>query len=235
VHRLSKIDGKFAATFLIVALAGVLTLGSALSSEATVSLNGSASALFSRGNALAREGKPGPAILAYERAEQLAPRDPAIAANLSVERDRAGLAVPTPAWWQSAARALTMNEWAWSGSLALALVCVATFFSRLLPGCLRKPVKTVIAVCVAAVLVSIASLWLRWPELSRAVVVNSDVTALIAPADSAAPVFPLAEGEIVHAKKKLRNFVLVRMDDGRSGWISQSQIEPVIPGSAELS
>ena len=235
VQRVSKIDGKFAATFLVVALAGVLTLGSALSSEATVSLNESASALLSRGNALAREGKPGPAILAYERAEQLAPRDRSIAANLRAERDRAGLAVPTPVWWQSAARALTMNEWAWSGSLALAFVCVATSLSRLLPGCLRKPVKTVIAVCAGAVLISIAALWLRWPELSRAVVVNSHVTALLAPADSAGPVFPLAEGEIVHAKKKLRNFVLVRTDDGRSGWISQSQIEPVIPGGVGLS
>jgi hypothetical protein len=235
VQRVSKIDGKIEATFLVVALAAVLTLGSAFSSEATVSLNKAASALLSLGNALAREGKLGPAILAYERAEQFAPRDPSIAANLRAERDSAGLAAPTPVWWQSVARALTMNEWAWSGSLALAFVCVATSLSRLLPGCLRKPVKTVIAVCAAAVLISIFALWLRWPELSRAVVVNSHVTALIAPADSAGPVFPLAEGEIVHAKKKLHNFVLVRTDDGRSGWISQTQIEPIIPGDVGLS
>ena len=47
----------------------------------------SAPALFNRGNALVREGKPGPAILAYERAQQLAPRDPAIAVNLQAVRD----------------------------------------------------------------------------------------------------------------------------------------------------
>ena len=80
-------------------------------------------------------------------------------------------------------------------------------------------------------LISITALWLRWPELSRAVVVNSHVTALIAPAESAGPVFPLAEGEIVTAKKELRNFVLVCTADGRSGWVARAQIERVIPAS----
>jgi hypothetical protein len=79
------------------------------------------------------------------------------------------------------------------------------------------------------VLVSITALWLRWPELSRAVVLNSHVTALIAPAESAEQVFPLAEGEIVTEKKMLRNFMLVRAADGRSGWVPRAQIERVIP------
>ena len=122
-----------------------------------------------------------------------------------------------------------MNEWAWSGSLALAFVCGATFFGRLLPTRLRQPLKTLSAVCALAVLVSITALSLRWPELSRAVVLNSHVTALIAPAKSAEPVFPLVEGEIVTAKKALRNFVFVRTADGRSGWVERAQIERVIP------
>ena len=123
------------------ALAGGLMLGTSFAAEAAAPSQESAPALFNRGNALVREGKPGPAILAYERAQQLAPRDPAIAVNLQAVRDTAGLAAPMAAWWQSAARALTMNEWAWSGSLALAFVCGATFLSRLLPTRLRQPVK----------------------------------------------------------------------------------------------
>jgi hypothetical protein len=122
-----------------------------------------------------------------------------------------------------------MNEWAWSCSLALAFVCGATFVSRLLPTRLRQPLRTLSAVCALAVLVSITALWLRWPELSRAVVLNSHVTALIAPAESAEQVFPLAEGEIVTEKKMLRNFMLVRAADGRSGWVPRAQIERVIP------
>jgi hypothetical protein len=226
LKQITKIEVK--PVLLVAALAGVLMLGSAFAAEAAAPSQDSAPAFFNRGNALVREGKPGPAILAYERAQQLAPRDPAIAVYLKAVRDTAGLAAPTPPWWQSAARALTMNEWAWSGSLALAFVCGATFFGRLLPTRLRQPLKTLSAVCALAVLVSITALSLRWPELSRAVVLNSHVTALIAPAKSAEPVFPLVEGEIVTAKKALRNFVFVRTADGRSGWVERAQIERVI-------
>jgi len=225
--RITKIEVR--PMLLVAALAGGLMFGSAFAAEAAAPSQESAPALFNCGNALAREGKLGPAIIDYERAQQLAPRDPAIAANLQAVRDPAGLAAPTPAWWQSAARTLTMNEWAWSASLALAFVCGATFFGRLLPTRLRQPLKTLSAVCALAVLVSITALWLRWPELSRAVVLNSHVTALIAPAESAEQVFPLAEGEIVTAKKELRNFVFVRTADGRSAWVARAQIERVIP------
>ena len=204
-------------------------LGSSFATKAATPLQESAPALFNHGNALVREGKPGPAILAYERAQQLAPRDPAIAHNLKAVRDTAGVVAPTPAWWQSSARVLTMNEWAWSGSLALAFLCGVVYLGRFLPMRLRRPAKVLGAACAVAVLLSTTALWLRWPELSRAVVVSSHVNALIAPAESAGQVFPLAEGEIVTAKKELGNFVLVHTADGRAGWVARAQIERVIP------
>jgi len=215
---------KFA--LVVAVIAGVLMLGNAI---AVAPSQDAAHAFFNQGKALVREGKPGSAILAYERGQQLAPRDPAIAVYLKAARDTAGLAAPAPPWWQSAARALTMNEWAWSGSLALALICGVTFLGRLLPTRLRQPLKTLSAVCALAIFVSITALLLRWPELSRAVVLNSHVIALIAPAKSAEPLFTLVEGEIVRAKKALHNFVFVHTADGRSGWVERTQIERVIP------
>jgi hypothetical protein len=210
-------------------LAGGLMLGSALTAKAATPSPESAPALSNLGNALVREGKPGAAILALERAQQLAPRDPAIAVNLQAVREAAGLVASPAAWWQSAARALTMNEWAWSGSLALAFVCAAISFSRFFPTRLRQLINSLSAAGAVTVLMAAGALWMRWPELSRAVVVNAHVTALIAPAESAGPVFPLAEGEIVTTKKVRRNFVLVRTVDGRSGWVLGAQIERVIP------
>jgi hypothetical protein len=214
------------------ALAGGLMLGSAMTAKAAVPPPVSAPAFCNLGKALVRDGKPGPAILAFERAQRLDPRDPSIAVNLQAVRQTAGLVVPPSTWWRSAARTLTMNEWAWSGSLALAFVCAAMSFSRFFPVRLRHLVNSLSAICAAAVLVAIGALWVRWPELSRAVVVNAHVTALIAPAESAGPVFPLAEGEIVTEKRALRNFVLVRTADGRSGWVSRTQIEQIIPATA---
>jgi hypothetical protein len=210
-------------------LAGGFMLGSALTAKAAAPSPESAPALCNLGNALVREGKPGQAILAFERALQLAPRDPAIAVNLQAVRATAGLVVPPATWWQSASHALTINEWAWGGSLALAFVCAAISFSRFLSRRQRQWINALGVTCAVAVLVAAGALSVRWPELSRAVVINAHVTALIAPAESASPVFPLAEGEIVTANKVLRNFVLVRTADGRSGWVARAQIERVIP------
>lgn len=213
-------------------LAGAIVLGSALAAEPVTAPQESASVLFNRGNAFAGQGQPGLAVLAFERAQQLAPRDPAIAARLQTLRDTAGLPSPALPWWQSAARQLSMNELACSGSLALALVCGAISLSRLLPKGFQRPLKALTALCAIAVLISATGLWLRWPELSRAVVVSSHVTALIAPAESAGSNFTLIEGDIVAPKKVLRNFILVRTLDGRSGWVSRAQIERVIPAPA---
>jgi hypothetical protein len=215
-----------------VAVFAGLMLGRVFAVDKAAHAEESAPPFFNLGNALAREGKPGPAILAFERAQQLAPRDPAIAVNLQAVRDAAALAAPTAGWWQSAARMLTMNEWAWSGSLALAFVCGALAVGRFIPSRWRQTVNVFSAACAVAVLVAASALWIRWPELGRAVVVNSRVTALIAPAESAGPVFPLAEGEIVTVVQALRNFALVRTADARSGWVARGQIERIIPAPA---
>src|SRR5271154_2724545 len=51
----------------------------------------SAAALYNLGNAYARTGKPGLAVLNYERARLLEPNDPDINANLRHVREAAGL------------------------------------------------------------------------------------------------------------------------------------------------
>jgi hypothetical protein len=60
--------------------------------KATATSSGySAAALFNQANAYARAGKPGLAVLNYERAQLLAPNDADIAANLHFVRAKAGL------------------------------------------------------------------------------------------------------------------------------------------------
>src|ERR1700677_2919513 len=48
----------------------------------------SSTALYNLANAYARDGKPGMAVVNYERARLLAPDDPVIEANLVLVRDR---------------------------------------------------------------------------------------------------------------------------------------------------
>src|SRR5689334_22583951 len=63
--------------------------------ESLVSTRGySAPLLYDLGNAYQREGSVGRAVLNYRRAQLLAPRDPDLAANLSLVRAAAGLPAP---------------------------------------------------------------------------------------------------------------------------------------------
>ncbi len=78
---------------------------------------------FNAGNAWFKAGDIGRAIYDYRRAEQLAPRDPDIRANLGIARAQAGTsdaALPGSRWTRWVGR-VTLNEWACAASGATAL------------------------------------------------------------------------------------------------------------------
>jgi tetratricopeptide (TPR) repeat protein len=78
---------------------------------------------FNAGNAWFKTGQLGRAIYDYRRAEQLAPRDPDIRANLEIARTRVGAgnaSLPGSRWTRWVSR-LTLNEWACAASAAVAL------------------------------------------------------------------------------------------------------------------
>jgi tetratricopeptide (TPR) repeat protein len=78
---------------------------------------------FNAGNACFKAGQVGRAIYDYRHAEQLAPHDPDIRANLGIARAKAGAssaALPGSRWTRWVGR-VTLNEWACAASAAAAL------------------------------------------------------------------------------------------------------------------
>jgi SH3-like domain-containing protein len=73
---------------------------------------------------------------------------------------------------------------------------------------------------------------LRWPELHRAVVTASNPTARIAPTENAAPSFDLKPGVIVRAERTYGQFVHVRSSEGRTGWVTATEIEKIVPSKS---
>ena len=107
--------------------------------EAILAHNGfSAPLLFNLGNAYYRDGQFGAAILNFERAQVLAPRDNSIAANLRLAREKAGVPSPILNEVERAARFLSPNmlaldrqhcpdddlfgHWYWSASFRVSLI-----------------------------------------------------------------------------------------------------------------
>jgi tetratricopeptide (TPR) repeat protein len=78
---------------------------------------------FNAGNAWFKASQLGRAIYDYRHAEQLAPRDPDIRANLGIARSKAGTgsaSLPGSRWTRWAGR-VTLNEWACAASAAAGL------------------------------------------------------------------------------------------------------------------
>src|SRR5580693_231086 len=84
----------------------------------------SADALYNLANSYARAGKPGLAVLSYERAALLAPDDLDINANLAYVRASAHVSVKPRNRFARIAQAMTMRPTvvAWLGVLGIALV-----------------------------------------------------------------------------------------------------------------
>lgn len=191
----------------------------------------SAPALYNEGNAAQRAGRLGPAILSYERARLLAQDDTAIAHNLDLARQKAGVDAPMLSWWQKPAHWLSFNGFAMLGSLSL-LLFAATFFGMpLLPQSLGSIVRGATVSLGVVTLLAWSVVAARWPELDRAVVVGTQPAVHIAPAANAAVLFDLKPGELVNEGGHYGGFVRISTADGRSGWVAATDVEKVVPSA----
>jgi len=189
----------------------------------------SAPVLFNLANAQLRAGRTGQAILNYERARWLAPRDPDIAANLQPAQERAQAAWAT-AWPLRFADWFTMNGWASLGAGSLLLLAATLPLALLLPR--QRPVlRTARILAVLMLLCSFTAVGARWGELNRAVVVVKAAPARISPVTVGSALFTLPEGTMVRIVRSHGLFTLVRAHNGQQGWVNRDAIEPVI-GSA---
>jgi len=110
---------------------------------------------FNAGDAWFNSGQIGRAIYDYRRAEQLAPRDPDIRANLEIARARAGTsnaALPGSRWTRWVGR-VTLNEWSCAASAAAALFFLVLTVRQISPA-FGKSSSVLVGVLAAA------SIWL---------------------------------------------------------------------------
>lgn len=189
-----------------------------------------AAGLFNTANAALRDGRTGPAILSYERARWLEPRDTAITHNLQKAREKASITAPATPFWKRPAQWFTLNETALLGTLSLLLVCLLFFGIGLIPPTLRRLAAPASWTFLLIALLSGSAIASRWSDLRLAIITTaSPASARIAPALSAASTFELSPGEKVTTLATHGSFLQVRTPDGRTGWIANTDLEPIIP------
>jgi hypothetical protein len=188
----------------------------------------SAAGLYNAGNAYARAGKPGMAVLNYERASLLAPNDPDIEANLRLVREP--LRLPSESRY-ALARVVPRGDptlLAWSGLTGLLIVGVSLLAGQIYPRHrFVRHAATVIG--IAMIGLTAANGVLLWPKLHEAVVVTSNTAVRVSPAPMGDPLFVLTEAETVKMSAEHEGFVLVQTHAGRTGWAARAGLAPVIP------
>jgi len=183
--------------------------------------------LFNLGNAQFRSGDAGHAILQYERALWMSPRDPDVKANLQFARRAGGVEDADERGWQKVARTLTLNGWMWLALSAWVLVnlfAALFFWSRN-----RRRWGFLMTVSVGLLAFCVAGAWERSVDLKTGIVTALDASLKVAPIENSPSLEPVTAGMRVRTKKSMGAFVYVETADGKRGWMTPAQFELIIP------
>jgi hypothetical protein len=191
----------------------------------------SAPALYNLANAYARAGKPGLAVLNYERASLLEPNDPDIDANLRHVREAAGLSPATRTGFGRMARIGPPRILAWVGAAGLILAGAGALLRKLYPEH-RRILGAASFAGISLVCAGLCNAFALWPTLHESVVVAPSASARVSPVPMGEPLFVLREAEIVKTTSLHNGFVLVQDSAGRQGWVSSENLAPVLPAAS---
>jgi tetratricopeptide (TPR) repeat protein len=181
---------------------------------------------YNLGNAYFKNDQTGMAILEYERAERLLPRDPDLRANLAYAREVAGDDGGGAPLWRRIAFPLADR----ATTTELAVVATALWWmlwsllaARLFLARHRLVLgRTAIAVGVAFAIVASSLAWrgyaIEWRD-AAVVTANGGGTVRYEPTESGTEYFKVAEGAVLDITAEREDWVQIRRRDGRRGWI----------------
>jgi tetratricopeptide (TPR) repeat protein len=186
---------------------------------------------YNLGNAYFRLNHLGRAILNFERARLLLPRDADLNFNLGHARDQTQDALSEPKSFIRATffwlEPLTLGEVSW-GFVVLNLL----FWTVLLVRLFRRSEWTYYSSLILVVLwlVAGASFGLKYYQQKtddRAVILHKEVNVLAGPHVQDTVLFKLHEGAMVHMERSEDGWSLVRLPDKKRGWVKLEAAEKI--------
>jgi hypothetical protein len=195
----------------------------------------SADGLYNLGNSYARAGKPGLAVLNYERAALLAPDDADIDANLAYVRAGAHVTAEPRSRIARIAQGASPILVAWGAAAGVMLAGLAILPSRVAR---RFRWMRIVGALIGGGLIALTACnaLLMWPRMHEAVVLIDQTPARVSPVPMGDTAFELPEAETVTITAEHEDFALVRTRGGLSGWVARANLGAVVPpagGSGE--
>jgi hypothetical protein len=208
-------------------VAGLL-LGALQAFAAPVPAGYSAAGLYNLANSYARAGKPGMAVLNYERARLLSPNDPDVEANLQFVRASAHLPAETRSTFDRVAGTASPVLLAWTGIAGLIIVGACVLAGRASARHRRlRQAGIVLGVCMVGS--TVCNGLALWPKLHAGVVIAAATPVRVSPVPMGDALFTLVEGDTVTLAAEHEGFTLIRTRGGRSGWVSKANVAPIVP------
>jgi hypothetical protein len=188
----------------------------------------SADGLYNLANSYARAGRPGMAVLNYERAALLAPGDADINANLDFVRASAHVPSDPHSRFTDIAAAVNPALAAWIGVLGVTLVGAALLAWKRTPR-FRWLKAGGVLIGIAMVGLTVSNAMLLWPRMRAAVILVNQTPARVSPVPMGDTAFVLPEAETVTMTAEHEDFVLIRTRGGLSGWVARANLGAVVP------
>ena len=189
------------------------------------------SVLRNLGSAYFKMAENGKAILTFERALVLKPRDPDLLANLKLVQDESAVyPVSTGSSWHSfleSYSARTYSKIALAAAILLPFAALAWVFWK---GKARLGIALLAVTNLIALGISLAGIDARSSEHERGIVIGKPATLRISPFEKAADRGTLAEGREVSFGQENNGYFWVVADGGtQEGWVAKSEVTHVIP------
>jgi tetratricopeptide (TPR) repeat protein len=187
----------------------------------------SAALFYNLGNAYFRTKDFGHAILNYERALELDPRQPEAAANLALARDESRALELQQTHWDSLLKRVSPNQLTVAAVVAFWIAMIA-FAVRIITR--RRSALTIAAAILALGVTLVSGLVVYRIESLRqpmAIVIAPDVQARLATADNASSVLQLPPGSEIRVLSQRGDWVYALLPNNLRGWIPTNRIEPV--------
>jgi hypothetical protein len=179
--------------------------------------------LHNLGNAEWKNGRTGPAILAWEQAQWLDPFSANTRANLRFARHSAQLESPALSWFEICSTWLPVNAWLWIASLSLWLAVAM----MLLPAIFRWRKSDwhqgVAAAGFAAFLVTAPALFGVHARTNLGVLLPKQTPLRLTPTKEAQTLGHLPAGEIARLERARGDYVYVRTGNDAAGWVERPQ------------
>jgi hypothetical protein len=188
----------------------------------------SAAELYNLANSYARAGQPGMAVLNYERARLLAPNDADIDANLRFVLASAQLPTVSRSGFDRVVRVASPQVLAWIGVIGLISVGVCVIAGQL-SSRFQLMRRAAMGVGAAMIGLTVCNGMVLWPTLHEGIVIKAATPVRVSPVPMGDSIFSLPEADTVKITTEHEGFVLIQTRAGREGWVSRTNIAPIVP------